>query len=75
MTRYGPVDLLATIGQGRGFSDLLPHSTEMEIGEGIGVRVLDLETIIAVKEQLASEKDLAVLPLLRRTLAEKKRPT
>jgi len=75
LTRYGPVDLLATIGQGRNFSDLLPHSTEMEIGERIGVRVLDLETIIAVKEQLASEKDLAVLPLLRRTLAEKKRPT
>jgi predicted nucleotidyltransferase len=70
VTRYGPVDLLATIGRGLGFSDLLPRSTEMDIGEGMGVRVLDLETIIAVKEQLASEKDLAVLPILRRTLSE-----
>jgi hypothetical protein len=70
LTRYGPVDLLATIGRGLGFSDLLPRSTEMNIGKGIGVRVLDLETIIAVKEQLASEKDLAVLPILRRTLGE-----
>jgi len=62
LTRYGPVDLLATIGQGLDFSALLPRSAEMKIGEGIGVRVLDLETIIAVKEQLASEKDLAALP-------------
>ena len=73
LTRYGPVDLLATIGRGLDFSALLPRSTEMKIGEGIGVRVLDLETIIAVKEQLASEKDLAALPILRRTLSEMKK--
>jgi predicted nucleotidyltransferase len=70
LTRYGPLDLLGTIGQGLDFSALLPHSSEMEIDEGFGVRVLDLETIIAVKEQLGSEKDLAVLPILRRTLGE-----
>src|ERR1700688_1909953 len=64
LTRYGPVDLLATIGQNLRYSDLLPHSTEMVIGEGIGVRVLDLETLISIKEQLPSEKDLAVLPIL-----------
>ncbi len=70
MTRYGPVDLLATIGQDLGFSDLLPHSDEMDIGEGIRVRVLDLETLISIKEQLASEKDIAMLPILRQTLRE-----
>jgi predicted nucleotidyltransferase len=73
LTRYGPVDLLATIGQDLDFSDLLPRSIEMDVGGGIGVRVLDLETIIAVKEQLASEKDLAVLPVLRRTRTEMKK--
>ena len=65
MTRYGPVDLLTTIGENFSFADLLPHSDEMNIGEGIRVRVLNLETLISVKEKLASEKDLAVLPLLR----------
>jgi hypothetical protein len=40
---------------------------------GIRVPVLDLETIIAIKEELASGKDPAVLPLLRRTLQEKQR--
>ena len=30
----------------------------------------DLETLIAVKEELGNEKDLAALPVLRRTLEE-----
>ena len=73
LTRYGPVDLLATIGDNLSFSDLLPHSGEMNIGEGIRIRVLNLETLISIKEQLASDKDLAVLPILRQTLREMKK--
>ncbi len=70
LTRFGPLDLLGTIGQGLGFEELLPKSDEVEIGEEMTVRVLNLETIILIKEQLASEKDVAALPILRRTLAE-----
>jgi predicted nucleotidyltransferase len=73
ITRYGPLDLLGTIGRDLGYQDLLPHSTELIISEGIRVRVLDLETLIAIKEELAGEKDRAVLPILRRTLEEKKK--
>jgi hypothetical protein len=73
LTRYGPLDLLGTIGRDLGYEELIPHSVEMEIGEGIRVRVLDLETLIAIKEELAGEKDLAVLPILRRTLEEKRK--
>jgi predicted nucleotidyltransferase len=73
VTRYGPLDLLGTIGHDLGYQDLLPHSAEMEVGEGVRVRVLDLETLIAIKEELKGEKDLAVLPILRRTLEEKRR--
>lgn len=72
LTRYGPLDLLPRIGTNLGFSDLLSHSTEMDIGSGIVIRVLDLETIISLKEQLAEEKDLAMLPVLRQTLKEMK---
>lgn len=72
ITRHGPLDLLGMIGRDLGYQDLVPHSVEMDIGEGIRVRVLDLETLIAIKEELAGEKDLAVLPILRRTLQEKK---
>jgi len=42
----------------------------MHIGEGILVRVLNLETLISIKEHLASEKDTTVLPVLRQTLLE-----
>lgn len=70
LTRYGPLDLLGAIGQNLGFDDLLPQSAGMSVGEGIVIRVLNLETIISLKEELAGEKDLAVLPLLRQTLNE-----
>jgi predicted nucleotidyltransferase len=70
VTRYGPVDFLGTIGRDLGYEDLLPYSVEMDVGEGVRVRVLTLEKLIALKEELAGEKDRAVLPILRRTLEE-----
>jgi len=65
--------VLGTIGHGLGYEDLLPHTIEMETGGGVRVRVLNLATIVRLKEELAGEKDLAVLPVLRRTLKEKQR--
>jgi len=72
ITRYGPLDLLATIGRDLGYQELLSRSVELDIGEGLRIRVLDLDTIIALKEELGGEKDRAVLPILRRTLEEKR---
>src|ERR1700691_2645612 len=43
ITRYGPLDLLGTIGRELGYQDLLPHSIELDISEGLRIRVLDLE--------------------------------
>ena len=45
----------------------------MEIGGGVMVHVLKLEKVIAIKEETAGPKDLAVLPILKRTLEEKSR--
>lgn len=73
ITRYGPLDILGTIGRDLSYGDLLPHSVELDIGDGLRVQVLDLETIIAIKEELDGEKDRAVLPILRRTLDEKRK--
>lgn len=50
-----------------------PGSVEMEIGDGARNRVLDLETPIAIKEELGGDKDRAMLPVLRRTLEETRR--
>ena len=69
----GPLNVLGTIGRGLGYADLLPHTVEMEIGGGVRVLVLDLATIVSLKEELGGEKDRAVLPVLRRTLREKAR--
>jgi predicted nucleotidyltransferase len=73
MTRFGPLDLLGSIGHSHRYEDLLPHAVEMKIGESYKVRVLELGALIRVKEETGGEKDLAVLPLLRRTLEERRR--
>lgn len=72
-TRFGPLDLLGTIGKGHSYEDLLPDSKEMKIAPGLGVRVLTLEKLIQTKEETADEKDKAALPLLRRALEEQRR--
>jgi hypothetical protein len=69
MTRFGPLDLLGTIGAGHSYQDLLEHSEENEIG-GSRLRILSLKKLIEVKEETGLEKDRAVLPILRRTLIE-----
>jgi len=70
-TRFGPLDLLGAIGQGRGHGELLGRTVKMKVGAGLSVRVLDLATIIKVKEEAGKEKDRAALAVLRRTLEEK----
>lgn len=72
-TRLGRLDVLGAIGNGHTYADLVPRSVEVELAAGFRCRVLDLETQIAIKEEIGAEKDLAVLPILRRTLAEKQR--
>ncbi len=73
MTKYGHLDFLGTIGEDLTYEDLLPDSEEMDLGEGLRIRVLKLEKLIEIKEQLNGEKDRAVLPILRRTLEEKRK--
>jgi hypothetical protein len=73
MTRYGPLDILGAIGTGRGFEELSAHTVELEVSAGLSVQVLDLETLIQIKEEVGGEKDLAALPILKRTLKEKRR--
>jgi hypothetical protein len=73
LTRLGPLDLLGSIGNGRTYPDLLLHTTELKAGPSLSVRVLDLETQIAIKEEVGGEKDRAALPILRRTLEERRK--
>lgn len=67
-TRLGPLDVLGTIDTDAGFEELLPHSVRLEV-DGRTVLALGLARLIEVKERAGRPKDLAVLPVLRATLA------
>lgn len=73
-TRGGSLDLLGTVNGERGYDDLLPHTIEIQVGNSLKIRLLDLPTLIALKEEAGRDKDRAVLSVLRRTLEEKSRP-
>jgi predicted nucleotidyltransferase len=63
---------MASLGDGRGFDELLPHTENLGAG-GLTVKVLDLPTLIEVKTHAGRAKDKAVLPLLLALLGERER--
>lgn len=65
------MDVLGVVVTGEGYTELAALSDLFDLGDDLRVRVLDLRTIIAIKERLNRETDRAVLPILRRTLNEK----
>jgi len=72
MTKFGIVDVLGSLGE-LDYADLLADAVPFHIEE-MDVRVLSLERLIEVKTAAGREKDLAVLPLLRATLARTREP-
>lgn len=70
-TRLGPLDLLGTLHDGRGFPELLPHTTVLR-DRDLAVRVLDLQTLIDVKSHTGRARDRLLVPLLL-ALAEESR--
>jgi hypothetical protein len=70
LTKHGPLDLLTCLGENLRYRNLLPVSKPMQIGSGLSINVLTLPALIEIKERLGGEKDLAMLPLLRRTLSQ-----
>lgn len=68
-TNCGRVDVLRTVGQNLAFEDLVQNTRLLEVAEVV-VRVLNLETIIATKEQAGRPKDRSQLPFLRQLLTE-----
>lgn len=72
-TKYGLVDFLGAV-DGRSYEELLEHTVTLPV-ESMVLEVLALEELIVVKERAGREKDLAVLPLLRATLARAQRRT
>jgi hypothetical protein len=66
MTKLGVVDFLGALDE-RPYEDVLQDTVTLEV-DGMAVRILSLEALIAVKEKAGRPKDQAALPLLRATL-------
>jgi hypothetical protein len=69
-TTHGDLDCLGTVGDGQTYEDLLARAPELQLRPGLRLRVIDLPTLIELKEKAGRPKDLAALPVLRATLAE-----
>jgi hypothetical protein len=67
MTDLGPLDCLGAIENGMSFDELVPRSLAIDL-EGRPLRVLSLETIVALKRQSTAAKDRLVLAVLEETL-------
>lgn len=66
-TDLGPLDVIAEVGEGWTYTDLLPATVVQEVA-GLQVRSLTLSKLIELKELANRDKDRAMLPVLRRTL-------
>ena len=64
-TKFGPLDVLGSIGIRDDYIELQGHTETVEIGDGIEVQILDLATLIEVKQKTARSKDNYMLEILR----------
>jgi predicted nucleotidyltransferase len=68
-TRFGPLDVLAFIEQGKVYEDLLEHTIEIEL-RGHKIRVLNLKTLVELKKTSRDSKDKQRLTVLEETLRQ-----
>lgn len=71
-TTLGSLDFMGEVS-GRDYAELLPHTVELALAGNLKIRILDLDTLIEVKSRAGRPKDIAMLPILRQTLAESRR--
>jgi hypothetical protein len=68
-TRFGPLDALGAIEEGKTYEDLLRHTVEIEF-RGHTIRVLDLKTLVELKRTSQEQRDKQRLPVLEETLRQ-----
>jgi hypothetical protein len=69
-TSAGDLDICFTPSGTRGYRDLRREASRTRVAPGISVSVASLRDVIRSKEAAGRDKDLAQLPLLRRTLEQ-----
>ncbi len=68
-TRFGPLDVLGAIEEGKTYEDLLRNTVEIEF-RGHTIRVLDLKTLVELKRASQEPRDKQRLPVLEETLRQ-----
>ena len=67
-TRFGPLNVLGSIGEDDDYPTLLSKSERVQIDRNISIRILDLDTLIEVKQKTERPKDnymLEILPAMK----------
>ena len=68
VTKFGDLDLVGMPPGTRGFDDLNRDAIDVDLGDGLMVRMASLRDVIRMKEASNRVKDQAQLPALRQTL-------
>lgn len=68
LTKYGPLDVLGSIGSDSSFSTLQNHVERIQLDNGIELKILDLRTLIEEKEKTKRDKDVGMLNILQAML-------
>ena len=68
-TRFGPLDVLAVIEEGRTYDNLIEHTVDVSF-RGNTIKVLNLKTIVELKKTSKDLKDKQRLPVLEETLRQ-----
>lgn len=71
LTDFGPLDVLGRLHDGRDYEELVKHS-EVVGDASRRIRVIDLPTLIEIKERSERRRDLLVLPILHALLVRRR---
>ncbi len=64
-TKHGPLDVLGTIGSGRGYAELVAYSQDVEAEPGLVVKMLTAEALLEEKLVMRRTKDLTSIAWLQ----------
>jgi len=72
-TSEGSIDILGVVTGDRDYQALITECDAIPLTDGVTAYVVNLEMLIRLKQEAGRDKDLAVVPLLRATLEERRK--
>lgn len=72
-TGLGPIDILGTLHDGRGYAELVSRTVEFHDGS-IAIRAVDLPSLIEIKTTAGRAKDRLVVPILLALQEPRRKP-